>query len=306
MSEIRVDGIVDKAGTGSVELTQGADLPSGKTIGGAGGLNVTGLSTISQFGAGFTVAGDVTITGDMTVNGDTTTISATNLDVEDKQVGIASTSAPTSVTADGAGIAIYGGTTNASIRTGNKTITWENDTGCFEFSEQNKFKGVVETTGAATTYMAGSVVVLELDCASNTTFTQSMENITLTQGGGIGIVSFKNLPTDTGVQNLTTVTCIFTQKAGQSNIAVGYNTNPNCGIGTSCIISGWEDGAKTAGIVTTALCGSGSTVTLSATESDMDIVSFIVHYNGGTNTDIDSYKVYVTSNGGYRQGTVQQ
>ena len=38
-------------------------------------------------------------------------------------------------------------------------------------------------------------LVCRLDCATNTTFTQSMENITTTVGGGIGIVSFKNLPT---------------------------------------------------------------------------------------------------------------
>ena len=304
MSQIRVDGVVNEAGTGSVELTQGASLPSGKTIAGAGGLNITGVSTITQFGAGFTVTGDVTLTGDLTVNGDTTTISATNLDVEDKQVGIASTSAPTSTTADGAGIAIYGGTTNASIRTGNKTITWENDTGCFEYSEQNKFKGVVETCGAASTYMVGAQVAMELDLATNTTFTQSMQNIT--RNGGIGIVSFKNLPTDTGVKNLTTATVIFTQTDAQASIAVGYNTTAQCGVGTYCIVSGWENGAKVAGITTTALVGSGTTVTLSATASDHDFVSFCVYYDGSTNTDIDAYKVYATKNGGFRQGTFQQ
>ena len=235
MSQIRVDGVVNEAGTGSVELTQGASVPSGKTLAGAGGLNITGVSTITQFGAGFTVAGDVTLTGDLTVNGDTTTISATNLDVEDKLVGIASTSAPTSTTADGAGITIYGGTTNASNRTGNKTITWEKDTGCFEYSEPNKFKGVIETIGTASTFMAGTQVVMELDVANTTTFTQSMENIT--RQGGIGIVSFKNLPTDSGVKNLTTATVIFTQKSTQASIAVGYNTMPQCGIGTSCIVT---------------------------------------------------------------------
>ena len=304
MSQIRVDGITDKAGTGDVELTKGASVPSGQTIAGAGGLNITGVSTISQFGTGFTVTGDVTITGDMTVNGDTTTISATNLDVEDKQIGIASTSSASSTTADNAGILIYGGTTNASNRTGDKTITWENDTGCFEYSEQNKFKGVVETCGTASTFMAGTQVVMELDLAGNTTFTQSMENIT--GQGGIGIVSFKNLPTDTGVKNLTCATVIFTQQSDQSAIAVGFNTLGQCGIGTSCIVSGWENGAKVAGIVTSALAGSATTVTLSETASDHDFVSFTILYDGNSNTDIDSYKVYATKNGGFRQGNFQE
>ena len=57
MSEIRVNKVIDEAGTGSVELTQGATLPSGKTLSGAGSLNITGIST---FG------GDVSIGGTLT------------------------------------------------------------------------------------------------------------------------------------------------------------------------------------------------------------------------------------------------
>ena len=293
MSQIRVDGIVDKAGAGDVELTKGASVPSGQTVAGAGGLNITGVSTISQFGAGFTVAGDVTITGDMTVNGDTTTISATNLDVEDKQIGIASTSSPSNTTADGAGIVIYGGT--------NKTITWENDTGCFEYSDANKFKGVTESLGTASTFMAGTAVVLELDVSDQTTFTHSMENVT--NNSGIGIVSFKNVPTDSGVKNGTCITLIATQ---QSSTPVGRgNTLPQVGIGTSCIVTGWENGAKVAGIVTSALVASATTCVLSPTANDQTILSFFVYYDGNTNTDEDSYKVYATKNGDFRAGNFQ-
>ena len=36
MSEIRVNKVINEAGTGAVELTQGATLPSGKTISGSG------------------------------------------------------------------------------------------------------------------------------------------------------------------------------------------------------------------------------------------------------------------------------
>jgi len=42
MSEIRVNKVIDEAGTGSVELTQGATLPNSKNITGAGGINITG------------------------------------------------------------------------------------------------------------------------------------------------------------------------------------------------------------------------------------------------------------------------
>ena len=42
MSEIRVNKVLDEAGTGQVELTQGATIPTGKIIAGAGSIQVTG------------------------------------------------------------------------------------------------------------------------------------------------------------------------------------------------------------------------------------------------------------------------
>ena len=45
MSEIRVNKVIDEAGTGAVELTQGATLPAGKTITGAGSINLSGAVT---------------------------------------------------------------------------------------------------------------------------------------------------------------------------------------------------------------------------------------------------------------------
>ena len=45
MSEIRVNKVIDEAGTGAVDLTQGATLPAGKTITGAGSINLSGAVT---------------------------------------------------------------------------------------------------------------------------------------------------------------------------------------------------------------------------------------------------------------------
>ena len=42
MSEIRVNKLIDEAGTGAVELTQGATIPTGKNITGAGGISIAG------------------------------------------------------------------------------------------------------------------------------------------------------------------------------------------------------------------------------------------------------------------------
>ena len=46
MSEIRVNKVIDEAGTGAVEeMTQGATLPSGKTISGSGTIAVNSSGT---------------------------------------------------------------------------------------------------------------------------------------------------------------------------------------------------------------------------------------------------------------------
>jgi len=57
MSEIRVNKVIDEAGTGAVELTQGATLPSGKTISGSGTIAVNSSGTA----AGLTGTPDITV-----------------------------------------------------------------------------------------------------------------------------------------------------------------------------------------------------------------------------------------------------
>jgi hypothetical protein len=262
MSQLNVDTIKNRLGT------SGPTVPS---------LTVTNDAV---------VGGALTVTGDLTVNGTETIINTTSLEVEDKNIGIGSTSAASDVTADGGGITIYGSS--------NKTWTWERDTGCFEYNQPNKFRGVVETVAVGSTYDLGAGnVILELDVRNATTYTHNLTN------GSVGIVSFKNMPADTGVQNGSTITVLFTQNATGTG-----NTTAATGIGTNITVIGFEDGATVAGISTRALVGTATTVTLSTTASDRDFVSFFVHYTGGTNTVASSYQVYATKNGGFRQGNV--
>ena len=95
MSRIRADKILDRAGTGSVELTQGATLPSGKTISGSGTIAVNSSGT----SAGLTGTPSITVA-------DITGIGA-NLS------GIATVASGLTVTAGGlevtAGISTLGG-----------------------------------------------------------------------------------------------------------------------------------------------------------------------------------------------------
>jgi hypothetical protein len=64
------------------------------------------------------VTNGLTIGGNLTVNGTTTTINATTLTVDDKNIELGSVTTPTNVTADGGGITLKGAT--------DKTILWDN------------------------------------------------------------------------------------------------------------------------------------------------------------------------------------
>ena len=96
MSEIRVNKLINEAGTGSVELTQGATLPSGKTLSGAGDLNITGIVT----------AASGSYSGNLSVGGVLTYEDVTNID----SVGIVTAQTGIKVLAGGAtvvGIATF-------------------------------------------------------------------------------------------------------------------------------------------------------------------------------------------------------
>ena len=272
MSRVRADKIVDRAGTGAVELTEGATLPSGKTISGSGTIAVNSSGTA----AGLTGTPDIAvrnITGvGMTLTGVLTYEDVTNVD----SVGIITAQSGIRVT--GAGITVAG------------VSTHYNDL---------HVSGVVEKVAAATTYnsnLDSGKMVLELDVSNSTTYRYSMPN-----AGNIGIVSFKNMPADS--ENGSTVTVLFTQNSTTPASGVG-NTQVTNGIGTNCTVAPRSNGSTLTGLSTAAKVGSATTVTLSGTASDVDFVSFFIHYNGGTNTDLTSYKVYVTNNGNFRFGTV--
>lgn len=74
-----------------------------------------------------TVSGNLTVNGDFLVEGSETIINTQRLDVEDKKIGIGSTSSPSDTTADGAGIEVYG--------TSNYNILWQNDTDSWEVNQ---------------------------------------------------------------------------------------------------------------------------------------------------------------------------
>ena len=333
MSEIRVNSIIAEGGSSAPNLTYGAQIPTGMGITGAGGINITGVVTCGSLAGNATgltgnpsvsvtnltvlgdqtVGGGMTITGNLTVDGDTTTVNTSTLDVADKTVGIASTTNATDTTAAGAGIEIYA---SSATLNNNKTLLWQNTSNCFEFSESVKLKGVSETsinngsTGVQT-YINGTSLVLELDLEAGSVFNYTSPSVAAaSDAGGIGIVSFKNMPAN--AQNIRSVSLVHTQGKGTAGMG---NTNAVQGMGITCTVIPKSGGSAVAGISTRAFCGGGSgaasTVTCSPDHGgagnvtgDIDIISFMIHYTGGTNTQLSSYKVFVTKNGGFTQGGV--
>ena len=343
MSDIRVNNIVAEGGLSAPSLVYGAQVPTGMGITGAGGINITGVATAGSFSGNITgdvtgnasgtagglsgnpnisivnltasgdatVGGALTITGNMTVDGTQTVVNTSTLDVADKTVGIASTTTASNTTAAGAGIEIYA---SATVANNNKTILWQNTSNCFEISQNVKFKGVNETsinngsTGVQT-YINGTSLVLELDLETGTVFNYTSPTVAAAaDAGGIGIVSFKNMPAN--AQNVQTVTLVHTQGKGTAGMG---NTLAVQGIGITCRVIPKSGGSAVAGIMTRGWCGGGiggaSTVTCTAdagtagaVSGNVDIISFMVHYTGGTNTDLNSYKVYVSGNTGFNQG----
>ena len=243
-----------------------------------GNINATGVSTLGNTVVGgattqLIVTGDARITGILTIGTSSVTIDGTN-----NQVNV------------GTGVTIHH--TNG-VQVGSNTL---HSTGLTLGSGEVNLKGAVENVSAATTYNSSTgSLVLELDVRNSTTYRYSMPT-----GANIGIVSFKNMPANT--ENGSTVTVLFTQP---SSITAGTgNTTVTTGIGTNCTVIPYVSGSPIAGISTRVLVGSATTVTLSTTGNDVDFVSFFIHYTGGTNTSASSYNVYVTKNGGFRQGNV--
>jgi len=120
------------------------------------GFNVTGVVTATEYkGAGQnlsgiittglgnqTIAGNLTLDGNLTVKGSQTIINSDTLDVQDKTVGIASTSTPTSATQNNSGIEIYGPS--------NVTIKYEDQKGAIGINTGLTVTGVGTFSGAVT------------------------------------------------------------------------------------------------------------------------------------------------------------
>jgi len=176
MSRIRADKLVNRAATGAPQLTYGAELPVGYGLTGAGNINIGGNATIG---------GNVVISGNLEVDGTQTIINTTVLDIEDINVGIATSATKLNDSQlDGAGITIYGSE-------GDKTLIWDNSNSRMAFStdlyatrfygDGSGLSGVA--VGLTTEASSGGSVTLDLTAAQDHKVTAT-GTCTITCSGG--------------------------------------------------------------------------------------------------------------------------
>ena len=161
MSRVRANNFTDKAGTGAPTFPNGAI--------------VSGVATVTT----------LKVSGDLTVSGTETIINTTILEVEDKNIGIASAATKlTDAQLDGAGITIHG-------LNGDKTLTWDNSNSRMGFStdlyaprfygDGSGLSGVA--VGLTTEAVSGGSVTLDLTAAQDHKVTATgITTITVTGG----------------------------------------------------------------------------------------------------------------------------
>ena len=88
-----------------------------------------GLATDIVVGGGMTITNNLLVLGDLTVEGTETIINVERLDVQDKTIGVASTSTASNATANGGGFFVHAGSD------GDKTIFWNLTQGGFEVNQ---------------------------------------------------------------------------------------------------------------------------------------------------------------------------
>jgi hypothetical protein len=212
MSKIQVDSIVNK------DDTANPDFPRG--------LTVTGFATVY---------------GNLQVDGTETILNTEVLNVEDTNIGIASTSSKLSdAELDGAGITIFGSD-------GDKTLTWDNSNSRMAFS---------------TTLYAPS-------------FAGDGSGLT-----GVGVATIASSPSANTVVTLNLGSYQHHQITLSAGITTITTTGGSFGDSHSVVIIQPSSGIATVGFSTYFLFPSGSTPAMSEGSGKTDLISFVVKTAG--------------------------
>ena len=178
-SSITINGVATPLGGSTTTTSVDGGLGSTITLQGtAGEVSVATSGTTFTFGLpdsvnvtnDLAVGGDLSVTGDLTVNGSLTSLSTTEVKVEDKNIVLGDTASPSDTTADGGGITLKGSS--------DYTIKWVNSTTCWTFN-----KGVDVAAGGLR--VGGTPILTNSRQLKNVAITganNTIDNITIDAG----------------------------------------------------------------------------------------------------------------------------
>ena len=211
---------------------------------------------------------DVYVIGNLDITGTTTTIGTANLQVDDKNIELAVSSVPSDTLADGGGITLKATT--------DKTITYNNTSGCWETNIGLKVTGDIETSqnllikgtdnnGLFIRNGANSAWTTEIKGNGNATFAGTVTSNgitqytlpTMTNGGQIGY--------DDASKSLR----LYSNSSTSSNATVQFHFNQS---GTAGIIFNQYEGGSLRFMGQTATAATGSSTS----------ESYLSHYEEGT------------------------
>ena len=293
---INVTGVVTATSfSGDGSALTGIDATALKDSGGnvkiqasATGSVLSGVTTATTLNATtLNVSGNATITGDLTVNGTTTTIDTATLSVEDANIGIGSVSNPSNVTADGAGLTVFGGTD------GDKTLKWLDSSDRWTFAG-----GAVEATafhgdGSNLTGVISGVEVLSGGSSSGTGITAlNFSGATIESDSATGIstitIAAGGIGTEATVASGAVITLDLSSAQDHKITATGICTI-TCSGGTegeSHTVRIINSGSATIGFSTYFLWPSGATPSLPSASGAKSLVSFTVNSVGAGGTEL--------------------
>jgi len=279
MSQINVDTIKNRAGTGAPTFANGVIVTGVATattfVGNLTGTASTATAAATAYGltgspnitVGNIVGAALTLSGNLTVNGTQTIINTTNLEITDPLVGIGSGNT-TDAQANGDGIQIYGAT--------NKTLTYNDTKKGFETNvawatTETRLISVAEKL----TRIDGNTASLVYNGASSNIglCTNASGNITLAVTG---------IPTDSSFDNHSISFGVMVNQTGTARTCTAVTLN-----GLSASIR-WAGGSLSAAI-------SGVTTT-----SGMDIYNFTGINTVGSASTTANYYLLGVVNGGFR------
>ena len=291
---INVTGVVTATSfSGDGSALTGIDATALKDSGGnvkiqasATGSVLSGVTTATTLNATtLNVSGNATIDGDLTVSGTQTIIDTATLSVEDANIGIGSVSNPSNVTADGAGLTVFGGTD------GDKTLKWLDSSDRWTFAG-----GAVEATafhgdGSNLTGVISGVEVLQGGSSSGTAITAlNFSGATIESDSATGISTITiaaGLGTEATVASGAVIT-LDLSKQDHKITATGICTI-TCSGGTegeSHTVRIINSGSATIGFSTYFLWPSGATPSLPSASGAKSLVSFTVNSVGAGGTEL--------------------